>query len=91
MLIFAVIMDKACLHVTAAMLDTHNVTIDEPLEILRDMIATLKEEIALDNGKDGKAHTDAVQYAETLTSWAAAYDMLLESEPIPDGEEVDGM
>lgn len=75
----------------AAMLDTHNVTIDEPLEILRDMIATLKEEIALDNGKDGKAHADALQYAETLAGWAAAYDMLLDSEPIPDGEEVDGM
>lgn len=99
MLIFAVIMDKSCAHVIAAGFEKDDVSIDEPLDIVRDMIVTVKEEIDVLNSNNSsstaKNNSKEIErsqhYLETLTAWTAIYSQLLEAEPVPNDEEVDGM
>lgn len=84
-------MDRSCLHPIATTLDSYDVTIDEPLDIIRDMILTLKAEIGNNENDGNEEKQHASRYLDTLTAWTAAYASLLDSELVPEGEEVDGI
>lgn len=89
MLMFAVLMDRSCLQVLIQMLDKHSLDVAEILEVVRDMILTLKQDISdeedassenHDNSSVSREKAENLRYLQLLTSWTAAFAQRLDDE-----------